>query len=91
MRKQFSKEFKAKVALAALKGERTIGELGSQYGIHPNRIGYWKKTVQENLPEVFGNGKTKVTDEKDKLIEELYKTIGQLKMENDWLKKKLNF
>jgi len=91
MKKQFSNEFKGKVALEALKGEKTVSQISSDYGVHPTQIGYWKKTVQQGLAGLFSGKKSRADENQEKLIEELYKTIGQLKMENDWLKKKLNF
>lgn len=89
MRKQFGKEFKAKVALEAAKGVKTVAELCSEYGVHVTQIGQWKKELCERLPELFagkGDPKVKATES---LIEDLYKRIGQLEMENNWLKKKL--
>ena len=91
MKKQFSNEFKAKVALATLKGNNTMSQISSEYGVHPTQITNWKKIVQTGLPELFSGKKNTCTENQEKLVEELYKTIGQLKMETDWLKKKLNF
>jgi transposase-like protein len=91
MKKQFSNEFKAKVALAALRGNDTVTQLSSEYGVHPTQIANWKKIVQAGSSELFSGRKNSNNESQEKLIEELYKTIGQLKMENDWLKKKLNF
>ena len=76
------------MALEAIKGENTIVEIGSKYGLHPNQIGQWRKEVLDHLPELF-NGKQKKTDKaSDELQAELYQQIGQLKVELDWLKKK---
>ncbi len=88
MKKRFDAAFKAKVALEALKGQKTIAELARLYEVHPNQIGQWKKQIQAEMPKVF-NGK-RDRDEKDQaeLVEELYRQIGQLKVELDWLKKK---
>lgn len=88
-KRRFSKEFKAKVALAALKEEKTLAELSSEYEVHANMIGRWARQAKRQLPEVFAGKQEKQAD-KDKLIEELYQRIGQLSMESDWLKKKLN-
>ena len=72
----------------AIKGEKTVAEISSKYGIHPNQVGKWKKEVLERLPEIF-NGKMKKADKTaDELQAELYQQIGQLKVELDWLKKK---
>jgi putative transposase len=91
VRKQFSKEFKAKVALEALKGLKTSAEISSEFGVHPTQIAQWKKELQEGLPEIFAGRKSQEERDKDKLIEDLYKQIGQTQVENSWLKKKLQF
>jgi putative transposase len=90
IRKQFSKEFKAKVGLEALRGEKTLAQLCSQYSLQSSQITLWKKTIREGLPELFSRRKSRDEQERQELVEELYKNIGQLKMENDWLKKKLH-
>lgn len=90
MRKRFSKEFKAKVAIEAIREHKTVAELSSQYGVHSNQIGIWKKSLLENSSELFSDGRKKKDMEAEKLAEELYKKIGQLGIENDWLKKKLH-
>jgi len=77
MRKTFSKAFKAKVAIAAIKGDKTLSELSSQFGVHSNQIGLWKRALLERLPEVF-SGPAKKDKQTEKLTEELYKKIGQL-------------
>lgn len=87
-KRKFTKEFKAKVALAALKEDKTLAELSSQFDVHANMIGRWAKQAKEQLPEVFEKSLEK-QDDKDKLIENLYKKIGQLSIEHEWLKKKL--
>jgi transposase-like protein len=88
-KRRFSKEFKAKVALAALKEDKTMAELSSQYEVHANMIGRWAKQAKRQLPDLFANKQEKQAD-KEKLIEELYQRIGQLSVEGEWLKKKLN-
>ena len=88
MRKTHDAALKAKVALEALKGDRTIAQLSSQYGVHPNQIGKWKKDLLERLPEIFSPKWRKEHKTEAEIVEELYKQIGQLKVENDWLKKK---
>jgi transposase-like protein len=87
-RHKFSQEFKAKVALAAIKGDKTTAELSSLFGIHGNLINRWAKEAKERLSLVFADKRAKEKD-KDALVEELYKRIGQLNVENEWLKKKL--
>ncbi len=80
--------FKAKVALEAVKGEKTITQLASQYGVHPNQIGQWKKKLLEELLLLF-SGKRDCQDNRHEELEaELYRHIGQLKVELEWLKKK---
>ena len=91
MRKQFSKEFKAKVALAAIRGDKTIAELCSQFGVHSSQVNAWKRMLKEGLPELFSGKKGRKDQSKEALVEDLYKNIGQLQVENDWLKKKLLF
>ena len=91
MRKQFSKEFKAKVALEAMKGLKTSAEISSEYAVHPTQIAQWKKELREGLADVFKGKKSAADKSKDQLIDELYKQIGQLQVENGWLKKKLPF
>ena len=91
MKKIFSSEQKGKIALAAIKGDKTITELASQYEAHPNVIGQWKKTVQENASSLFTDKRKKENREKDELIDRLYATIGKREAELDWLKKKLQF
>ena len=87
-RKQYDSQFKAKVALEAVKNQQTIAQIASEYGIHPNQVGQWKKQLLEALPKVFINRKTETEKANEKLIDELYRQIGQLKVELDWLKKK---
>lgn len=85
-RKRHEPNFKAKVAFEAAKGEKTLAELSSQYGVHPNQITKWKRHLLDELPEIFKNkNNNKGTKE---LQNSLYQEIGQLKVELDWLKKK---
>jgi len=90
MRKSYGNDFKAKVALAALKGDKTMAELSSQYDVHANLITRWVREAKEGLAGVFaGSDREEIRQYKDK-AEELYKTIGRIQVENDWLRKKLN-
>ena len=87
-RKSYNAAFKARVALEAIKGERTIAEIASETGVHPNQISNCKKQALEELPEIFSGGKKRHKEQPEELESELYKQIGQLKVELDWLKKK---
>lgn len=89
MKKVFTPKQKADVALAAIKGDQTISQLSGIYEVHPTQIGNWKKIVLENVPNLFGDNHGKENVSQEKLIDELYKTIGQRDMELSWLKKKL--
>ena len=89
MRKRYDKEFKAKVALEALKGEKTMQELAIMYSVHPNMIALWKRQLMENAAALFEKeGKNKATEEATRQKDELFKQIGQLQVENEYLKKK---
>lgn len=88
MRKSFDKEFMARVALEAIKEEKTIAELSSQYEVHRTQITKWRKRALEGLAGIFQGKEGKNGEEKAKVIDELYRQIGQLKVENEWLKKK---
>jgi transposase len=88
MRKHYDKEFKAKVALEAIRGEKTIQEIATCYAVHPNLVGLWKKQLLESAGMVFEKeGKDKETQAAERRQEELYKQIGQLQVENEFLKK----
>ena len=86
-RKNYTPEFKARVALEAIRGLKTLNELASEYGVHPNQIGQWKKQLLENAPGLFADGRKRKQPE-GVTEEELYEQIGRLKMEVEWLKKK---
>ena len=89
MNKKHSKEFKAKVAVEALRGEKTVQEIALKYEIHPNQVTLWKKQLLDNATSAFDKqGKDKELGEAEKKQDELYSQIGQLKVENDFLKKK---
>lgn len=87
-KRKFTKEFKAKVALEAIKGQRTLNELAKEYDVHPNQIGMWKKKLLEVAPEVFSRGKDRDAERAKEERDRLYKKVGQLQVEVDWLKKK---
>lgn len=87
-RRQFSPEYKAKAALEAIKGQRTLNEIAGELEIHPLQLGTWKKTAVDGLHTVFASTHAKPSGEGEALVSALYQEIGQLKMELDWLKKK---
>ena len=89
MRKRYDKEFKAKVALEALKGEKTLQELAVTYAVHPNMVALWKKQILEHATVLFEKeGKDKDAEDAERKQDELFKQIGQLQVENEFLKKK---
>ena len=87
-RRTLDAAFKAKVALEAARGEKTIAQLASQYEVHPNQIGQWKKKLLKELPALFSDHRKAEENGREELESELYRQIGQLKVELDWLKKK---
>ena len=87
-RRQYSADWKAKVALEAIKGQRTVQEIASHYEVHPTLVTHWKKQLLEGAAEIFPNGKRGAYDADEELKAELYQQIGKLQVEVDWLKKK---
>ena len=87
-RKQHSKEFKAKVALEAIKGVYTMSELATRFQVHPTQIAKWKKQLSSGASVLFERGGQVDSADEDKLTAPLYEEIGRLKMEVDFLKKK---
>jgi transposase len=88
-RKQHTAAFKAQVALAAVKGDKTVNELASQYRVHPTLIHGWKKHLLAGADQVFGNGRKAAAAAAEAEKAELFEQIGRLKMELEWLKKKV--
>ena len=85
-RKQYSPQFKAKVALEAARGDKTVAELSSQYDLHPTVINNWKRQLLESASELFETGRQKkVESDNREKRKELYRHIGQLKVERDFL------
>ncbi len=88
MRKSYDATFRARVALESVKGEKTLAELSSEFSVHPNQIRNWRKQLLEMLPDLFTDRRKKRDKDQEELISELYRQIGQMKVELDWLKKK---
>ena len=88
-RKNYSADFKAKVAIAAIKGDKTVNEIASTYGVHPNQVTTWKKQALATIPDAFSSRQARQTEADEELRTRLYQQIGQLKVELDWLKKKV--
>jgi putative transposase len=89
IRKNYPAVFKVKVALAAIKGDKTMAQLSSEFGVHTNQIQQWKKRLLSEAPGLFSNRRRKSERDAEELQAELYRQIGQLKVELDWLKKRV--
>ncbi len=87
-RNSYSPEFKAKLALEVIKGDRTLNEIASEAQVHPNMLMSWKRQLLDCLPALFADKRIKQNREQEALSDQLYQQIGQLKVELDWLKKK---
>ena len=87
-RKSYDSRLKVQVALEALKNQRTITQIASEYGVHPTMVTQWKQRLLNELPDIFNNKHQKNKQDNETLQAELYRQIGQLKVELDWLKKK---
>ena len=87
-RKRYDESFKARVAVEALKGEKTLSELASQFEVHPNQITQWKKQLLEKAPEVFSHKKDPKLEEMEAQLDMLYRKVGRQDMELEYLKKK---
>ena len=90
IRKKFEPGLKAKVALEAWRGEKTTSQLSSEYAVHPSQISQWKQELVERSKEIFSKPDHSGQREQQELKDTLHRVIGELKVENDWLKKKLN-
>lgn len=90
-RRNYSASFKAKVAMEALSGEKTIAELSAKYEVHSTMINTWKRTLRDQASTAFekDKGPSKADKDKEALVDQLYKQIGQLKAENDFLSDRL--
>ena len=89
MKKHHSAEFKAQVAVAAIQNTKTINELAGHFEVHPNQIRDWKKRALEAVPDVFSARRAKDATSNEALLTSLYEQIGRMKVELEWLKKKL--
>jgi len=87
-RKNHPPSLKARVAIEAIKGHKTTAQIAQMFGVHPTLVGGWKKQALAGLPEVFGNGHDRLRQQADAEKDELFKQIGQLKVELDFLKKR---
>ena len=87
-RRTFSASQKSRIVLEAIKGDKTIAELSSQYSIHPVQISKWRKQAVEGLVDVFSRNKERKAEETEELLAQLYEQIGRLQFELEWLKKK---
>ena len=88
MRRGYDGAFKARVALEVFKEERTLAQIASEFGVHPNQIRQWRQRLLDGLPQLFSDRRKKLEKDSEDLQAELYRQIGQLKVEVDWLKKK---
>ncbi len=87
-RKRYDSTFKAKVALAAVRGDKTISELASQHAVHGNLVSQWKRKLLANIELVFTEADDGQREDREALLDDLYQQIGRLKVELEWLKKK---
>ena len=87
-RKNYTPAEKAKIALEAIKGELTLAQISSKYGVHGTQINQWKKQALALFPDIFSDKTKRVVTEQETQLAELYEQIGRLKVENDFLKKK---
>jgi transposase-like protein len=87
-RKRYSADLKTKVALEAIRGQKTANEIAAEYGVHPSQIAQWKKQALDGLPELFSLRASNQQKSEEALIATLYQEIGQLKVQVSWLEKK---
>lgn len=87
-RRQFTAAFKSRVARAALREDKTLAQLASEYGVHPNQITEWKRQILEAMPDVFSRKRKKQQQDNQQLIDRLYQQIGELQVDVNWMKKK---
>lgn len=89
-RKQYTAKFKARVAIEAIRGEKTLNQLGSQFGLHPVQIAHWRRTALERIEDLFVDGRTRQEQDAETAADRdaLFEEIGRLKVELDFVKKK---
>jgi transposase-like protein len=87
-RKQHGSGLKAKVALAAVRGDRTTSELAAKFQVHPTQVSQWKRALMEGAEDLFGRDRGREAQEQEALVADLYEQIGRLRMELEWMKKK---
>jgi len=87
-RRQFTAEFKARVAIEAIKGQKTVQEIAAHYEVHPNMVTTWKRQALAELPQVFSDQRSRAAESDEALKDALYQQIGKLQVQLDWLKKK---
>jgi putative transposase len=88
-RRKFSSALKARVAIEAVKGHRSVSELAGEHQVHPSQITQWKKQLLDSAEQVFSDGRVTEKKDQEELLAKLYQQIGQMKVELDWLQKKL--
>ena len=88
VRKSHPPSLKAKVAVEAIQAHKTAAQIAQMFGVHPTQVGGWKKQALAGLPDIFGNGRERMRQQSDAEKDELFKQIGQLKVELDFLKKR---
>ena len=88
-RRRFTADFKARVALEALRGDRTVQEIAAKHKVHPNQVSTWKRQAMDGLGEVFSNGADRALRDHDSEVHDLHAKIGQLTVERDFLAKGL--
>lgn len=89
MHKKFEPALKAKIALEAIRGEKTLAQISSEYGVHATQISKWKQELIQRSGEIFAKPDSSMAQQHEELTDKLHKTIGEITMENNWLKKKL--
>jgi len=89
MRKKHDPAIKARVALEAIKGEKTAAQISSEYGVHPTQVTQWKQELIQRSAELFSKPDNSLSQQHEETVDKLHKAIGEITMENNWLKKKL--